>query len=201
MSLLKRIPTAAQLIAARTNGAKSKGPITPQGKRNSSANSRRYPNYFAIVDTLTRGEILEHDQLINELTTSYPPRNAAEQHLIRLVARERIYLLHYWRFEIATIDANQPCPGILCRLSRLQHACFKRLNPALMALASGRPATENTKTPERTVHIDEKKKKSPEMRTHPEPDYRHFRHKKSRRKTPKPVPAIIAALKTRSNHA
>ncbi|MDQ1473387.1 MAG: hypothetical protein QOJ99_4867 [Bryobacterales bacterium] len=200
MSLLKRTASAAQLLAARTNGAKSRGPVTPQGKRNSSANSRRYPNYFAIVDTLTPDEILEHDEIINELATSYPPRNTAEIYLIRFVARERIYLLHYWRFENAIIDASQPCPGILCHISRRADACVSRLNPALMTIASDRPSTENTKTPERTVHIVESKTKTPEFRTHSEPNYPHFRRQKSPRKTPKPVPAIIAPLRTRSNH-
>jgi hypothetical protein len=201
MSLLKRIPSAAQLSAARTNGAKSKGPVTPQGKRNSSANSRRYPDYFAIVNTLTAAEIREHANLITELTAEYPPRTPAEQRLIEIVARERIYQLHYWRFETAIINANQPCPGILCRLSRLEYACSKRLVAALTALADGRPATQNTKTPERTVYIHEKEQNSTKTRTEREPNCQHFRSKLSRRKTPRPVPAILMPLKTRTNRA
>jgi hypothetical protein len=41
--------TPKQIAASRANGAKSKGPVTPQGKRNSSRNSTRHGIFAATI--------------------------------------------------------------------------------------------------------------------------------------------------------
>ena len=199
MSLIKRNPpTEKQLAAYRANAAKSKGPVTPEGKRNSSANSRRYPNYFETVHILTDSEKTEYHEIHAELTAWYRPETEAAQHLVRIAARYRLFQLHYWRFETAIIDANKPCPGILNLLSRLDYSGSKRLNNAIMRLETGRTHIGMIEIAARTNYIVENTLISPEMKAKTEPIYPHFRRQ---RPLPKPNSDPISPEKTSVSHA
>lgn len=199
MSLIKRNPpTEKQLAAYRLNGTKSKGPITPEGKRNSSANSRRYPNYFETVHILTDAEKNEYHEIHAELTAWYHPATESDRHLVRIIAWERIHQLHYWRFETNIINANKPCPGIISLLSRLDYACSTRLNNAIMSLETGHSRVGQIEIAARTDYIAENTQNYPEMEAKTEPIYPHFRRQ---RPLPKPNPDPISPEKTSANRA
>jgi hypothetical protein len=72
---------------ARINGAKSHGPITPEGKARSSANSRRHGlTASALID----GESDEHFQLLlADFMDHFQPQTAVETDLVEVMAISR----------------------------------------------------------------------------------------------------------------
>jgi hypothetical protein len=161
MSLLKRTPSAAQVAAARANGAKSKGPVSPQGKRNSSANARRYPDYFDLINTLTPAQRRFEAEIISDYSTACPHLGPVEEHLIETIARERVLQLHYARVACIIYEAGDPCSRLISCLSRLQGASHRNLTAAVKTLARCEAAAKRLKLSERTVQSDEKKQKLP----------------------------------------
>lgn len=77
--------TAKQIAASRANGTKSKGPITVQGKRNSSRNSIRH-------GLLAKSVMLEDEQtgpfldFLNDLITKHQPVGRAETVVVENLA-------------------------------------------------------------------------------------------------------------------
>jgi hypothetical protein len=74
-----------QIAASRTNGARSRGPVTAQGKRNPSPNTKRHG--FSAPDPS-----LDHDppatfiELRAGFTASHRPHNVTEAQLIQTMA-------------------------------------------------------------------------------------------------------------------
>ena len=62
--------TPKQIAASRANGARSKGPVTAQGKRNSSRNSIRH-GLFADTIVLEEEKKDEFFELLHELLLSF----------------------------------------------------------------------------------------------------------------------------------
>jgi len=77
--------TPKQVQASRTNGARSKGPITPQGKLNSSCNSIRHG---LLADTVVcQGEDTERFlELAAELVEEHQPNTRTEHLLVETIA-------------------------------------------------------------------------------------------------------------------
>ncbi len=67
---------------ARLNGAKSKGPVTPEGKAKSSQNAITHGFYsdLMVLDTEEEGAYCDFSDL---LLTHYKPRNVVEEDLVR----------------------------------------------------------------------------------------------------------------------
>jgi hypothetical protein len=84
---------------ARTNGAKSRGPITPEGKARSSANSRRHG---LTASVLIDGESDEHFQLLlADFMAQFQPQTAVETDLVEVMAIAR------WRLRrLLSIETN-----------------------------------------------------------------------------------------------
>jgi len=77
--------TPKQIQASRTNGARSKGPVTPQGKRNSSRNSTRHGLLAETVVCL--GESTARFlQLVESLVQEYQPKTPTEHILVETIA-------------------------------------------------------------------------------------------------------------------
>ena len=85
---------------ARINGAKSHGPVTPEGKARSSANSRRHG--LASASILMDGESSEHFQvLLADFVNQFQPQTAVETDLVEVMAIAR------WRLRrLLAIEAH-----------------------------------------------------------------------------------------------
>ena len=124
----RRKTTEAQRAAARANGARSQGPVTPEGKARSAANSTRHGLTAAGRTAATIcifGETTEefaelHAALIDE----HAPGTATEALLVEEMATARWRQQRVWNLESTTID---------------KHA--GRVTPEVMA-AYGEQATE-----------------------------------------------------------
>jgi hypothetical protein len=96
-----------QLEAARLNGAKSNGPITPEGKANSSRNAITHGLLATTV--LLKGESRERFlELLTEFTDLYEPRNITERSLVETMAMARWRTLRLWTFEKWFTDGKLP---------------------------------------------------------------------------------------------
>ena len=80
-------------MASRINGAKSRGPITPEGKAISSMNAAKH-NIFSSPKVILKNESpAEYEDEIRELTEKYQPNGLEERRSIIN------YVLNYWRLE------------------------------------------------------------------------------------------------------
>jgi hypothetical protein len=97
--------TERQIIANRANAAKSTGPVTPEGKRNSSQNaSLRRLDSAAKLQGVIKGESLRrYNQLAEEFILQFQPRNSAEAALIQTMILARWRMLCSWRIQAAEL--------------------------------------------------------------------------------------------------
>src|ERR1700690_79334 len=101
MRRTKRPLSPAQLAASRANGARSHGPITPQGKARSSQNSLKHgfaASAFAVVRLEGPEEL---DNLKADLVSVYQPVNSQE-----LFALERMALAQQGILRVARLEAG-----------------------------------------------------------------------------------------------
>jgi hypothetical protein len=113
--------TERQITANRANAAKSTGPVTPEGKRNSSQNAslRRLDSGAAELQGILKGESLRrYNQLAEEFIIEFQPRNSAEAALVQTMILARWRLLCSWgtqtaalRKEIARARPRHPSAG------------------------------------------------------------------------------------------
>jgi hypothetical protein len=92
-----------QLTANRANAIKSKGPITPEGKANSSKNATRH-------GILAKSVVLEGEStdrfaaLLNSLNGEFHPETATERVCVEKMAVSHWRLLRLWAVESAGIS-------------------------------------------------------------------------------------------------
>src|SRR5215470_10826372 len=97
--------TDKQKQASRANGALSKGPITRQGKANSSRNATRH-------GLLSRTVVLEEEDedrflgLLESLTAEFEPRSATEIYLVETMAVARWRQLRTWGLQKTALDRD-----------------------------------------------------------------------------------------------
>jgi len=86
---------------ARINGAKSSGPVTPEGKARSSANSRKHGFNSDTIILPTESE--EHYQLLlQDFLDQFQPQTAIEADLVEIMAASR------WRLRrLLAIESHQ----------------------------------------------------------------------------------------------
>ena len=93
--------STAHSDAARTNGAKSHGPVTPEGKARSSRNARTHGLTASRIVFLTPEEQEEYDTLLNDYTTRHLPKTPEELDIFNM-------LLHAaWRLRNLTVAEAQ----------------------------------------------------------------------------------------------
>ena len=92
--------SALKSETARVNGANSRGPVTPEGKARSAANSRRHG--LAAASILLPGESPEYFQLLRaDFIHQFQPRTAVETDLVEVMAIAR------WRLRrLLAIEAH-----------------------------------------------------------------------------------------------
>jgi hypothetical protein len=92
-----------QQLASRTNGAKSHGPLTEEGKQASSRNSRRHGLLSKKV--VLEGESQEEfDALLASYLEEHQPRTATEATLVENMAVARWRQERVWSLETAAFD-------------------------------------------------------------------------------------------------
>lgn len=119
--------TSASLIrAAQTNGSKSRGPKTAEGKRRSSANSRRHGLYSKNLQTDAECEA-EYQHLFAALLDEFQPASPFEGSLVHTVALSIARCRWARRMMVATLNAEtdaspNPEAPLLTRLCRAMDA-------------------------------------------------------------------------------
>jgi hypothetical protein len=99
------MPSDKQIQASRTNGARSKGPVTPQGKANSSRNSSHH-------DLLASTVVLEEEctprflDLLTGYMDEFQPTAASQISLVQTMAVARWRLLRVWGAQKTAMDQN-----------------------------------------------------------------------------------------------
>jgi hypothetical protein len=97
--------TKSQSETSRRNGAKSRGPITPEGKQRSSQNALKYGLSARTVVLCT-----ESHQLFSELEQGYidslQPTNLLELHLVQRIAVAEWRIRRAWAVETAITDKS-----------------------------------------------------------------------------------------------
>src|SRR5271154_6920869 len=95
------MPSDLKSETARINGAKSHGPVTPEGKARSSANSRRHGLTAASI--VLPGESAEHFQLLlADFMDQFQPQTGVEVDLVEVMAAAR------WRLRrLLAIETHQ----------------------------------------------------------------------------------------------
>jgi hypothetical protein len=101
MNTESKLRTPAQIEASRRNGAKSRGPKTPEGRARSSQNARTYGLTASVVSDYEDPELF--DQFLASYINTYEPVGAAENQLVREITRCA------WRLE----RANRVESGLL----------------------------------------------------------------------------------------
>ena len=97
--------TEKQIQASRANGARSRGPVTPEGKRISSRNSLRH-GLLAQTVVLEEESSERFVELIAALTDEFQPRTTTELMLVETMAVARWRLLRIWGIQKTALDRD-----------------------------------------------------------------------------------------------
>jgi len=95
--------TEAQRVAARANGAKSQGPITPEGKARSAINSLRHGLLASCLVLRTESEP-EFLAILNGYLDEYQPEGQTENRLIEEIAAAQWLQERCWALSSSLID-------------------------------------------------------------------------------------------------
>ena len=107
------MPSELKSRTARENGAKSRGPSTPEGKRNSSRNATRH-GLLAKRLLLDRESAACFYALVNEVRREFDPQTPAETAAVETMAWCRWRQQRLWTLENAAINyeiMKQPVPA------------------------------------------------------------------------------------------
>ena len=97
------MPTDRQRESARRNGARSKGPVTPEGKAASSQNAVRHGIYSKSVVLACESQE-DYDALLAELSKEYQPAGFVEAQYVRDIADARWRLQRIQAIETQWLD-------------------------------------------------------------------------------------------------
>jgi hypothetical protein len=106
---------------ARINGAKSQGPVTPEGKARSSANSRRHG---LTASVLLEGESDEHFQLLlADFLVQFQPQTGVETDLVEVmaIARWRLRRLLSIETHLFELEMVRRCRKIDAEFKGMDH--------------------------------------------------------------------------------
>ena len=93
------------ILASRSNGALSKGPITEQGKRNSSRNSLRH-GLLAKTVVLAEESVDRFKDLLASYMDEYHPTTASQVSLVETMAVARWRQLRVWAVQKTALDRD-----------------------------------------------------------------------------------------------
>ncbi len=107
------MPTEKQLQASRTNGSRSRGPTTPEGKKNTARNAYRHGLHSETV--VLEGEAEDRFRaLLADLYAEYQPSTQTELLLVETMAAARPAPLRVWGAQKTALDrdARPSDPGL-----------------------------------------------------------------------------------------
>ena len=130
MSLLKS-------ETARANGAKSRGPVTPEGRAASSRNSLRH-GFTAESVVLPTESQEDFQSLLDSYTDQFRPQGGVEMDLVQTMAAAR------WRLRrISTIETTLLNNEMTSRAKEYRRSCIARTTPlAWLGSFKSSPATD-----------------------------------------------------------
>jgi hypothetical protein len=96
--------TNKQIQAARENGKKSRGPVTPEGKAASSKNAISHGFRSTKWFVQNNEDCAQLDAFIADFTAEYQPSGPTETALVRDVAHAHFSLERIWAMQIAGVD-------------------------------------------------------------------------------------------------
>ena len=102
--------TPNQTAASRANGAPSKGPVTEQGKRNSSRNSTRH-GLLAETVVLEAENEERFLKLLNDLTEEHNPSTPTQMLLVETLAVTRWQQYRIWEMQKVAFDHDAAIPN------------------------------------------------------------------------------------------
>ncbi len=115
--------TPKQIAASRANGARSKGPVTPEGKRNSSRNSTRH-GMFADTLVLETEVPSQFHELLNELLDEHKPSTPTQTMLVETIVAARWRQQRIWGiqktnfdYDIASVETDSENPALRAALA------------------------------------------------------------------------------------
>jgi hypothetical protein len=91
-----------RIQSSRANGAKSRGPVTPTGRRNSSRNNLRH-GLLAECVVLEDEKTEIFDEILADLTREFNPQTEAQRGLVETMAAARWRLFRIWNIERETL--------------------------------------------------------------------------------------------------
>jgi len=94
-----------QIQASKTNGARSRGPITEKGKQNSARNSAHH-GLLAQTVVLNEESADRFQELLAAYMDDYKPRSASQVSLVESMAVARWRLLRIWGVQKSTMDRD-----------------------------------------------------------------------------------------------
>jgi hypothetical protein len=97
------MPSERRSAASRTNGAKSRGPITPEGKANSARNSLKH-GVLARTLVLDSESAQRFDTLLAGLTAELQPETGIELAFVESMAVARWRQMRIWVLEKSGFD-------------------------------------------------------------------------------------------------
>jgi hypothetical protein len=110
--------TPKQIAASRANGARSKGPVTPEGKRTSSRNSTRH-GMFADTLVLEKENTAQFHELLNELLDEHQPSTRTQMMLVETIVAARWRQQRIWGiqktnfdYDIASVEIDSENPAL-----------------------------------------------------------------------------------------
>ncbi len=119
------MPSERQKAASRANGAKSRGPVTPEGKLRSSRGNVEQ-------GMLARTVVLDGESrhrfhaLMTSLREELKPETAIENLLVHKMAVAHWRLLRVWGMEKAAIGSQPPASGIADKHVNIYEMRFDR---------------------------------------------------------------------------
>ena len=103
--------TPKQIAASRANGAKSKGPVTSEGKSNSSRNSTRH-GLFAEDIVLEAEKTDAFLELVESLFEEHNPSTPTQRLLVENIAAARWRQWRIWGMQKVAFDHEVAAPSI-----------------------------------------------------------------------------------------
>src|SRR5579859_3236268 len=99
------MPSEKQIEASRANGALSRGPVTLQGKRNTSRNSIRH-GLLAKAVVLNDEHSPRFLELLTELIVEHIPVTPTENMLVETIAVARWRQYRVWEMQKVALDRD-----------------------------------------------------------------------------------------------